>query len=351
MPITAAELARYLDGVVVGNGDLVLQRFSPAETARSGDVTFAENEAYFTKAKAGEASAIIVAQDAAPDGKTLIRVPNARIAFAKALELFFPESSPEPGIHPSTVVAESAEVDPTASVGPFCSVGARSKLGPSVVLLGGDHVGEDCELGEGTRLFPNVTLYPRTRVGRRVRIHAGAVIGSDGYGYVFDEGRHRKVPQVGHVILEDDVEVGANVTIDRGALGPTVVGAGTKIDNLVQLGHNVTVGKHSLLISQVGIAGSTQVGDYATMAGQVGVAGHLKIGSRVTLGAKSGVMHNIPDGETWLGAPAGPVAEAKRRLIAVQRLPELVRRLKSLEKEVAELRAKLAPPAGPDAKA
>jgi UDP-3-O-[3-hydroxymyristoyl] glucosamine N-acyltransferase len=213
-----------------------------------------------------------------------------------------------------------------------------------VVLLAADHVGADCELGEGTRLFPNVTLYPRTRVGRRVRIHAGAVIGADGYGYVFDQGRHRKVPQVGRVILEDDVEIGANVTIDRGALGATVVGAGTKIDNLVQLGHNVEVGRHCLLISQVGIAGSTTVGDYTTMAGQVGVAGHLKIGNQVTLGAKAGVMNNIPDGETWLGSPARPVNETKRQMVAAMRLPEMVRRLKTLEREVARLRAERAEP-------
>src|SRR5262249_43256037 len=160
-------------------------------------------------------------------------------------------------------------------------------------------------------LFPNVTLYARTQIGNRVRIHAGTIIGSDGFGYVQDAGVHRKVPQIGNVVIGDDVEIGANVTVDRGALGPTVIGKGTKIDNLVQIAHNVVVGEHCLIISQVGIAGSTRLGNYVTLGGQVGLAGHLKIGNRATVAAQSGVMHDIPDGEVWLGAPAQPDRQTK----------------------------------------
>lgn len=338
MSLRTSELAQIVRGTVLGE-DVLLHGFSPTDTAKPGDVTFAENEAYFARAAASAASAIIVAHDAICPGKTLIRVSNARVAFAGALEVFFPESKPKPGIHASAVVAASAEVDPAAHIGPGCIVGDRTRIAAGVVLLGGDHIGEDCAIGQDSILFANVALYPRTTVGQRVRIHAGTVLGSDGYGYVLDQGVHRKVPQVGNVVVEDDVEIGANVTVDRGVLGPTVIGQGTKIDNLVQLGHNVVIGKHCLLISQVGIAGSTQVGDYTTMAGQVGVAGHLKIGSRVTLGAKSGVMHNIPDGEKWFGVPAAPISETKRRVIAVQRLPGLMKRLKELEQEVARLKA------------
>ena len=159
-------------------------------------------------------------------------------------------------------------------------------------------------MGAQSRLFPNVVIYDQTHVGQRVRIHAGAVIGADGFGYVFDAGVHRKVPQVGHVILQDDVEIGANVTIDRGALGPTTIGKGTKIDNLVQIAHNVSVGEHCLVVAQVGVAGSTRIGHYTTLAGQVGIAGHLKIGNKVTIAAQSGVMHDVPDGGKWLGIPA-----------------------------------------------
>ena len=169
-----------------------------------------------------------------------------------------------------------------------------------------------------------------------MRIHAGTIIGADGFGYVFDEGRHLKVPQIGNVIIQDDVEIGANVAVDRGALGSTVIGKGTKIDNLVQIGHNVVLGEHCILCGQAGIAGSSKVGSYVTMAGQAGLAGHLTIGNKVTVGAQSGVMHDIPDGQTWLGAPAQPDRQMKRVMIALQRLPDLLRRVNGLEKQLAE---------------
>jgi UDP-3-O-[3-hydroxymyristoyl] glucosamine N-acyltransferase len=193
-------------------------------------------------------------------------------------------------------------------------------------------------------LYPSVTLYPGTELGDRVRIHSGTVIGSDGFGYVPDGDIHRKVPQIGSVIIREDVEIGANVTIDRGALGPTVIGRGTKIDNLVQIGHNVTIGEHCLIISQAGIAGSCKLGNYVILAGQVGVAGHLKIGNRVSVAAQSGVMHNIPDGEKWLWSPAQPDRQAKRQMIALQQLPELLRRVHELEKKLAEIPASPSPP-------
>ena len=206
-------------------------------------------------------------------------------------------------------------------------------IGARTVLQGGNFIGEDSRLGEDVNLFPNVTVYPHTEIGRRVRIHANTVIGSDGFGYVLDGGIHRKVPQIGNVLIGDDVEIGAGVTIDRGALGSTVIGKGTKVDNLVQIAHNVEIGEGSLLISQVGIAGSTKLGDYVVLAGQTGVAGHLKIGNHVTVTAKSGVMHNIPDGEKWFGIPAQPDKQSKRQLIAIQHLPDLLRRVAKLEKE------------------
>jgi UDP-3-O-[3-hydroxymyristoyl] glucosamine N-acyltransferase len=207
------------------------------------------------------------------------------------------------------------------------------RIGARSVLQAGSCVGDDSKLGDDVNLFPNVTIYPDTEIGRRVRIHAGTVVGSDGFGYVQDGGVHRKVPQIGNVIIGDDVEIGANVTIDRGALGPTVIGQGTKIDNLVQIAHNVEIGEGSLIISQVGISGSTKFGKYVILAGQAGFAGHLKIGDRVTVSAQSGVMTDIPDGEKWLGSPAQPDKQAKRQMIAIQRLPELLKRVAELEKQ------------------
>ena len=196
-------------------------------------------------------------------------------------------------------------------------------------------------LGEGVCLFPNVVIYTKTVIGHRVVIHAGTVIGSDGYGYVLDEGRHRKVLQVGHVIIHDDVEIGANAAIDRGALGATVIGAGTKIDNLVHVAHNVVMGRHCLIMGQVGFAGSTQLGDYVIIASQSGIAGHLKIGQQAIIAAKSGVMRDIPAGGKVLGLPAMPDKQAKRQIIAAQQLPEMIHRLRELEKQVSQLAAKL----------
>jgi UDP-3-O-[3-hydroxymyristoyl] glucosamine N-acyltransferase len=261
-------------------------------------------------------------------------VANPRLAFAKALAAFFPEPKFAAGIHPSSVLAASAQVDPTAHIGPHCTIGERVKIGARTVLQAGNFIGDDSVVGDETNLFPNVTVYPRTQIGRRVRIHAGAVIGSDGFGYVFDSGIHRKVPQIGKVVIGDDVEIGSNTSVDRGALGSTVIGQGTKIDNLVQIGHNVEIGEHSILCAQVGIAGSAKLGKYCVLAGQVGIAGHLKIGNQVTIGSKSGVMHNIPDGEQWLGIPAQPDRKAKRMMIAMQRVPDLLKKVAAWEKQL-----------------
>jgi UDP-3-O-[3-hydroxymyristoyl] glucosamine N-acyltransferase len=297
------------------------------------------------RAEQSAASAIIIDGPSTSSRKTLIRVSNARVAFAKVLPLFFPEPVFAAGIHPTAIVPASAQVDPTAHIGPHCILGEKVRIGPRSVLHGLNYVGADCLLGEDASLFPNVTLYPGTEVGNRVRIHSGTVVGSDGFGYVLDNGVHRKVPQIGNVIICDDVELGANVTVDRGALGPTIVGKGTKIDNLVQIGHNVTVGEHCIIVSQVGVSGSTKLGNYVILGGQVGLAGHLKIGNRVSVAAQSGVMTNIPDGEKWLWTPAQPDRQAKRQMIALQQLPELFRRVKALEKQLGGKEEPAASPA------
>jgi len=333
MPFTAAEIAKHLQGEVLGDANAVLNTFAPADRAQPGDLTFAENPEYFSRAEQSAASAIIVDGEFASK-KILIRVPNARIGFAKALTLFFPEPVLPAGVHPTAVIAPSAQVDPTAHIGPYCVVHEKVRIGARSVLQGGNHIGIGVHLGEDVNLFPNVTIYARSEIGNRVRVHAGTVVGSDGFGYVQDNGVHRKVPQIGNVIIRDDVEIGANVSIDRGALGPTVIGKGTKIDNLVQIAHNVVIGDGCLVISQVGIAGSTKIGNYTILAGQAGIAGHLKIGNRVTVAAQSGIMNNIPDGEKWLGSPAQPDRQAKRQMIAVTHLPDLLKRVAELEKRL-----------------
>jgi len=334
MPLTTQELAKAIGGQVVGDANAVLKSFATIESAEAGDLTFAENEEFFSRAEQSAATAIIADQRFSSEKKTIIQVSNARVAFAKALALFFPDKPFPAGIHPTAVVAATAKVDPTAHVGPHCVIGERVSIGARSVLQAGNYVGDDSKLDEDVNLFPNVTVYARSEIRNRVRIHANSVIGSDGYGYVLDGPVHLKVPQIGNVIIHDDVELGAGVTIDRGALGSTVIGKGTKIDNLVQIGHNVQIGEGCLLVAQVGIAGSTKLGNYVVLAGQVGVGGHLKIGNKAVVGAKSGVMNDIPDGETWMWIPAQQDKTVKRQLVGIFRLPEILKRLVELEKKV-----------------
>jgi UDP-3-O-[3-hydroxymyristoyl] glucosamine N-acyltransferase len=333
MPFTTEQIAKLIGGEVVGDANAILRSFTTIENAQAGDLTFAENEEFFSRAEQSAATAIIADKRFSSAKKTLIQVPNARVGFAKALALFFPEKKFPGGIHPSAVIAATAEVDASAHIGPHCVIGERVKIGARSVLQAGNFIGDDSKLGEDVMLFPNVAIYPRGQIGHRVRIHANSVVGSDGFGYVQDGPIHRKVPQIGNVVIGDDVEIGAGVTIDRGALGSTVIGKGTKIDNLVQIAHNVQIGEGCLLVAQVGIAGSSRLGNDVILAGQVGIAGHLKIGNQAIVGAKSGVMYDIPDGQKWLGIPAQPDRNVKRQVVALHQLPELIKRVAKLEKK------------------
>ncbi len=312
----------------------MLSGFAPAETAKAGDLTFAENAGYLAHAERSAASAVIVAGHVTSASKVVIQVANARVAFAKVLSLFFTEPQFAAGVHPTAVVAKSAQLDPSVHVGPYCVVSEGVRIGARSVLQSGNFIGEGCLLAEAVNLFPNVTLYSRTEIGKRVRIHSGTVIGADGFGYVPDAGIHYKIPQTGRVVIGDDVEIGANTTIDRGTLGATVIGKGTKIDNLVQIGHNVQIGEHCLIVSLTGIAGSCVLGNYVVLTGQVGVIDHVKIGSQVMVGAQSCVTKSIPDGEKWLGFPAMPEKQAKHQFIAVKKLPELLKRVSEIEKKL-----------------
>jgi UDP-3-O-[3-hydroxymyristoyl] glucosamine N-acyltransferase len=334
---TAEQIAKLISGKVIGDGTVILTGFAQANSAGVGDLTFAENEKFFQLAERGAASAILVDCVYWPTHKTLIQVPNARVAFAKVLPLFFPEKEHPSGVHPTAIVCAGAQISQSAYIGPWCYIGENVIIDDKVVLHGLNYVGDGTKIGKETQIFPNVTIYAGSIIGCRVRIHSGAVIGSDGFGYVFDNGQYYKVPQIGNVVIEDEVEIGANTTIDRGALDSTVIKQGTKIDNLVMIAHNVVVGKHCIIVSQCGIAGSTTLGDYATLAGQVGIAGHLKIGNKVVIGAKSGVMDDIPDGEKWLGIPALPDQQTKRQIIANRHLPDLIKRIKDLERKIVEL--------------
>ncbi len=334
MRYTAGDIADHLGGKVLGDRTMPLTGFQAADRARAGDLTFAENRTFFERAEHSAASAIIIDQNFTSERKVLVKVTSARTAFAKVVPLFYPEPKPPTGVHPTAVISPKAEVHEEACIGAHVIICDNVRIGARSVLHGNNYVDEACIIGEDSAIFHNVTLYPRTEIGDRVRIHAGTIVGSDGFGYVQEEGRHLKVPQIGNVAIRDDVEIGANVTIDRGALGPTVIGQGTKIDNLVQIAHNVTTGENCLIVAQAGVAGSTKLGDHCILAGQVGLAGHLRIGNNVTIAAQSGVMRDIRDGEKWFGTPAQPDRSMKRQLLALQKLPELLRRFNRFEKIV-----------------
>ncbi|WP_242340182.1 MULTISPECIES: UDP-3-O-(3-hydroxymyristoyl)glucosamine N-acyltransferase [Anaeromyxobacter] len=346
MTFTLAELAARVGGEVVGDGTLTCEGVAPLEDAGPHHVSFFSNRKYRQAFEASRAGAVVVEPDAeVPAGRTVLRAPNAYLAFAKISTLFHPprepapEIAPEAAIHPSARVHPSAQVMPLASVGPDAEIGARTIVYPGVHVCEGARVGEDC------LLYPNVVVRERCRIGNRVILQPGCVIGSDGFGFAFDpdgEGhgpRHFKVPQIGIVIVEDDVEIGANTCLDRATLGATRVGRGSKIDNLVQIAHNVELGPLCLIVSQVGIAGSTKLGMGVVAAGQAGIVGHLSIGDGAKMGAQAGVMTDLAPGETVSGSPSQPHADWLRTQAALRTLPELRREVKELRRELERLRA------------
>ena len=337
MSITAAQIASLLQAEIEGDGSVSISGFSAADTAKAGDLTFADKERHFRAAENSEAAAILVAGPFASERKTLIRVADPRVAMARLLPHFFPPDQHTPGIHPTAAVAASAHIDPTAHIGPHVAIGENARIGARTVLLGGNHIGHNCHIGDDACLHPNVVVCPGCRIGHRVILQPGVIIGGDGYGFVLDGADFRKVLQVGNVVVEDDVEIGANSTVDRAAFGSTVIGRGTKIDNLVHIAHNVRLGHNAIVMGQAGIAGSTSVGSYTVVASQAGIAGHLKIGNNVHIGAKSGLMRDVPDGSKILGVPAVPDKQTKRQWLAVQQLPDLLKRVRQLEKQLATL--------------
>ncbi|MBI4915148.1 MAG: UDP-3-O-(3-hydroxymyristoyl)glucosamine N-acyltransferase [Acidobacteria bacterium] len=334
---TLAELAARVGGTVVGDGERVLAGIRPLDDAAPEHLSFYHNRRYLESARASRAGALLVAEPGQFPGRDLLVCREPYPAFAKLLEIFHPQHRPPTGVHPSAVVAPSARLGAGASVGPTAVVGERAVVGDRAVLGPGAIVGDDAEVGTDTWLHPHVVIEPRCRVGARCILHAGVVVGSDGYGFATVGGTHHKVPQVGIVVVEDDVELGANVCVDRATLGETRIGRGTKVDNLVQVGHNVQVGEGCLLVAQAGIAGSTKLGRYVVMAGQSGAAGHLHLGDGTQVTAQSGVMTDTAAREVVSGMPARPQREFLRAMANLFQLDALKRRVKGLEAAVARL--------------
>jgi UDP-3-O-[3-hydroxymyristoyl] glucosamine N-acyltransferase len=338
---TLGELAEALQARLEGDPTRVVTGVAPLESAGPDQISFLTDPRYGKAARASRAGAFVAPLDVTDLPAPTLRCPAPQQALIALLRLFHPPAPVPAGVDRSAVVAADARVDPTASVGPLCVVEGSAVLGPGVRLHALVHVGAGVEIGEGTVVYPHVSLREGVRIGRRVVIHAGAVLGADGFGFAFDGSAHRKIPQVGGVVIEDDVEIGANTTIDRAAFGDTIVRRGTKIDNLVQIGHNVEIGEHSVLVAQVGIAGSTRLGRGVVLAGQVGVTDHVTLGDGVMATAQSGIAHDLEAGARVLGNPARPIVQAKRMLVAAERLPELLQRVRALEQRLERLAAKL----------
>jgi UDP-3-O-[3-hydroxymyristoyl] glucosamine N-acyltransferase len=329
-----AELAELVGGQVEGDPDRRVEAIRTLDTAGPGDLSFLTHPRYRDRAVASGAGALLVGSGLGPDGlrgRNLLVVDDPPYALSRLIGLFHPAEVREPGIHPTAILEPGSEVDPSAHVGPYAVIGAGSRVGARAVVHPHVVVGRSCTVGEGAVLHPHVVLYDRTEVGPGSAVHAGAVLGSDGFGYATLRGVHHKVPQVGRVVIEGDVEIGANTTIDRATLGETRVGAGTKIDNLVQIGHNVEVGPASILCGQAGIAGSTRLGAGVVLAGQAGVSGHIEVGDRAQVAAKSAVLSSVDPGAQMAGIPAVELRKWRRQAALLSRLEEMSRRLRALE--------------------
>jgi UDP-3-O-[3-hydroxymyristoyl] glucosamine N-acyltransferase len=330
------DLARLVGADVDPGGEIKITGVASLQEARKGDITFYGNPRYLAQLRASQASAAIVPRDFDEAiGPILIRVENPSVAFAAVVAAFAPAEPPaEPGIHPSAVVDPSAILGPGVSIGPLVVIEAGAIIGDGAVIGSGCLIGREVRMGGHCRLYAGAIIRERCILGDRVILQPGAVIGSCGFGYEFQGGRHEKIPQTGIVEIGSDVEIGANTTIDRARFGRTVIGEGSKIDNLVQIAHNVQIGPHTIICSQVGIAGSTRVGSYVTLAGQVGLAGHLEIGDKAVIGAQSGLSKNVPPGSMVIGAPAKPMKEWKQTNFYISQLGKLYERVKELERKL-----------------
>jgi UDP-3-O-[3-hydroxymyristoyl] glucosamine N-acyltransferase len=331
------ELAQWVDGTVVGDGEIEISGVAAIEEAQAGEITFIADLKYLQRLSETKASAVIVSREVSQAGKPLLCVTNPYLAFAKILTLFFQKPHQPKGIDSNTWISPTAKLGKDLTIYPFVYIGERCSIGDRVTLYPGVYVGENAAVGEDSILYPNVSVYSGTLVGKRVILHSGVVIGSDGFGYVKEGKKNVKILQVGSVEIEDDVELGANTTVDRATLGKTIIRRGTKIDNLVQVAHNVVIGEDSILCAQAGISGSTKIGSNVTLAGQVGVVDHVEIGDNVIVGAQAGVTHDLPGNQGYVGSPALPHREFLRSNAVFPKLPEMRRTLVDMAKRLKKI--------------
>jgi UDP-3-O-[3-hydroxymyristoyl] glucosamine N-acyltransferase len=331
------ELAQMLDAALDGPGEVDIAAVAGLHEARTGDITFVADRAHLADLGRCLASAVIIPADAPPVALPALRVRNPRLSFARTLGMFHGKPYRPGGVSERAVIGRDAVIGGDATIHPFVVVGHGAKIGSRVTLHPGVTIGPGSSVGDDCILYPQVAVYTGVTIGDRVIIHAGTVIGSDGFGFVTDGGKHHKIPQVGGVIIEDDVEIGANSTIDRSTLGNTIIKRGTKIDNQVQVAHNVTIGEHCLLAAQAGVAGSTKLGNYVVMGGQVGVGDHLSVGDRVMIGGGSGVKQDVEAGQIVSGYYSMPIREWLKVQALLPKLPEMKKQIAGLQRQLREL--------------
>ena len=342
MQKTLKEIAGLIDGEVVGDGDILITGASGIREAAEGDITFLANSKYSSLMDKTRASAIITSADAQETTKPIILTQNPSLAFVKIISLFTPDDIGHPsGIDCTAVMGKHVSLGKDVTIGAYSVIGDNVTLGDRVIIYAGCYIGHHTKIGAQTLIYPHVSIRERISIGDRVIIHSGTVVGSDGFGFITIKGEHHKIPQVGTVEIADDVEIGANVTIDRARFDKTFIGRGSKIDNQVQIGHNVIIGENSLIVAQVGIAGSTILGNNVTLAGQVGLTGHITIGDNVIVTACSAVAKSVPADTVVSGAPARPYMTNQRINASLQNLPKLAMLVRELKKKIEELEARL----------
>jgi UDP-3-O-[3-hydroxymyristoyl] glucosamine N-acyltransferase len=339
MNTSLGDIANLVQGVVIGDEAMSISSLSPINNISEGSLVFAEDEEKFHLAESSIAAAILVNQSIKHSNKTLIQVANPYKAFITLIHYFNPPKKTNPGIHPTAVIGDNVQLGENVSIGPYVVIESGTRIGNHSVLKSHIHIGHDVVIGENTTVHPQVTVYDNTQIGSNVTIHASTVIGSDGFGYHFVDGQHLKMPHIGCVIIEDHVEIGANTAVDRATMGATVLGEGTKIDNLVQIAHSVQLGKNNILCAFTGIAGSTTAGNNVIFAANVGVSDHVRIDDGVILGARAGVPPNkhLRKETVYLGNPARPKDIALKHELSVNRIPLMRKNIKTLTEQISRL--------------
>ena len=340
-PVSLRELAANIQATVVGHDDILIAGLSHLEGATGNDLSFVLKPKFHDAARKSEAAAFLTSQPIPDEQRPQLLIPNPLLAVGILAEHFFSPPLPEHGIHSSAVTGHDVRIGPDVSIGPLATIGDRVQIGSGVTIYAGVHIGDDAVIGDECILYPHVAVLARCILGHRVILHSGTVIGSDGFGYAQQDGRHHKIPQLGNVCIEDDVELGANVTVDRATFGSTIIKQGTKVDNQVQIAHNVLIGEHSIIVAQVGIAGSTKLGHHVMIGGQAGLVDHLTIGDQVRIASGAGVTNHVESNQTVGGRPAVAHNTWRKAQVLQYQLPEMRNELRALRKEVERLKQQL----------